>query len=255
MNNHRQYVSLTIQQSISELIAESRRGYLGILWWIIEPIMYMSVFYLVFVVIFQRRGDDQVLFLLTGLVVWKMFAASIPQCAMSIQSNAGLVRQMYIPKLLFPIMAVIKNAIKFFIILSLLIAFIALMGKEVNAAWVALPLLIAIQLLLIVAAGMVLAAVVPFFPDFKMLIDNGMMLLFFLSGIIFDISNAPEKVKFYLSFNPVLIVVEGYRDILLSGVWPNVYHMSLISVFSLAVLVMGIYMMRKYDRVYAKILS
>ena len=63
---------LIIQKAIADLISEARRGYIGILWWIIEPIIYMLVFYIIFVVVFDRGGEDRVAFLLTGLVIWKL---------------------------------------------------------------------------------------------------------------------------------------------------------------------------------------
>lgn len=254
MKSTRHYLSLILQKSAADLISEARRGYLGILWWIIEPVVYMSVFYLIFVVVFDHRGEDRVAFLLTGLVVWKWFAASILQCSVSISANIGLMRQVYIPKQIFPVMVVMTSTMKFLIIFALLIGFLLVAGKSPSAAWISIPILVGIQLLLNLAFGSVIAAVVPFIPDLKVIVDNGMILLFFLSGVFFDISSASPEIKSYLYLNPMVLIIENFRTVLLNGVWPDWRLLGSILSMSLCVLVLGWYLLRRFDRTYVKVI-
>ena len=82
MNKYNHYISIIFEKAKADLIAEVRRGYLGILWWFIEPLLYLSVFYVVFVFVFDRGGEDGVAFLLTGLVVWKWFSSGVMHCVL-----------------------------------------------------------------------------------------------------------------------------------------------------------------------------
>ena len=245
---------ITLQKSISDLIAEARQGYIGVLWWVIEPVLYLSVFYFIFVVVFDRGGRDDVAFLLTGLVVWKWFGSSIPKCANSISANVGLIRQIYIPKMVLPGMTIVTATFKFLIVFILLLVFLLVLGYSVNITWLALPVLLSIQFVVILSIGSVLAALVPFFPDLKFIIDNAMLLLFFLSGIFFDFSSVSPEVKSYLNLNPMLGVIEGYRSVLVSGNWPDWSLLIYIFVISLIILAFGWYLLHRYDRVYPKII-
>jgi len=245
---------LIAQKTRAELIAEARRGYIGILWWILEPLFYMSVFYIVFVVLFKRGGEDKVAFLLTGLVVWKWFAATIPQCANCISLNEGLVRQVYVPKFIFPAIVLATNTVKFLIVLTLLVLFLVFTGRPPNITWLSLPVLIGSQMLLMFSVGCFMAAIVPFFPDLKLIVDNGLLLVFFLSGVFFDIGNAPARLKVYLGLNPMVGTIQGYRTVLLHAAWPDWMQLFAISSFSFFLLVVGLTLLKRYDRIYAKIM-
>jgi len=243
-----------VQKSIADLISESRRGSLGLLWWIIEPVLYMSVFYLIFVVVFDRGGEDRVSFLLTGLVAWKWFNSSISQCSICIPSHIGLIRQVYIPKYIFPGIILMTTFIKFLVIFSFLIVFLLVAGKNPSAAWFSLPIVIAVQLLTMLALGSFLAAVVPFLPDIKLLIDNGLILLFFLSGVFFDIRLVPEEVRNYFYLNPMTSIIESYRNILLGGIEPNWQNLGWVVIMALGCLALGGHLLRRFDRTYAKVI-
>lgn len=249
----KQYLLLIFQKSISDLVAEARQGYIGVLWWVIEPILYLSVFYFIFVVVFNRGGSDAVAFLLIGLVVWKWFASSIPKCANSISANIGLIRQIYLPKIVLPGMAIVTTTIKYFIVFFLLLIFLLVLGYEINVTWLALPLVIGLQFLFILSVGSVLAAVVPFLPDFKLIIDNALAMLFFLSGVFFDFSAVSPTLKSYLNINPMLGIIESYRSILVSGVWPDWELLAYIFTASVLCLALGWYLLHRFDRVYPKI--
>lgn len=254
MKSKRHYLSLIVQKSTADLITEARRGYLGILWWIIEPVIYMSVFYLIFVLVFNRGGADRVAFMLTGLVVWKWFATSILQSSNSIAVNIGLIRQVYIPKFVFPAIVVLTSTMKFLIIFSLLIIFLMLSGKSATLAWFSLPILMGGQLLVMLAIGSVLSAVVPFIPDLKLIIDNGIMLLFFLSGIFFDVSSAPPEIQTFLYLNPMVSIIDNYRQVLLGGSWPDWFLFGSVSLISLCCLATGLYLLHRFDRTYVKVI-
>ncbi len=240
------------QKSTADLISEARRGYIGILWWVIEPVLYMSVFYLIFVVLFNRGGKDNVAFLLTGMVAWKWFVSSIPQCAGCISSNIGLIRQVYVPKVIFPGTVLLTSTIKFLIVFLLLVGFLMLTGKSPDVTWLSLPLLIFVQMLLMLALGSFLAAIIPFFPDLKLIVDNGMILLFFLSGVFFDVSSAPAKLKAWLSLNPMVGIIQSYRQVLLDASWPDWFFLATVCTLSLMLLALDWMLLRRYDRVYAK---
>ena len=249
----RNLTDLVIQKAIAGLRAEASRGYLGVLWWVIEPVMYMGVFYVAFAHLLNRGDENYVIFLLTGLIVWKWFHATLNTGANSLVANAGLMKQVYVPKIVFPLTNIAVNTFKFMIILALLLVFLQFSAAKVSWTWTLLPVLVLTQLLLIVAVTSLLAAVMPFFPDLRVILDNVLMMFLFLSGIFFDIAKLPANVQEYLMLNPMAALIVMYRKVLLEGVPPDWQQVFGILSFSAAVMILAAWFFRRFDRVYPKI--
>jgi lipopolysaccharide transport system permease protein len=248
------YLELVWYKALAELRAEAARAYLGFLWWIIEPVMYMAAFYVVFGLVFERGGPDFAPFLLCGLVAWKWFGSTVTVSSNTIAANAALMQQVYLPKYLFPAIVVVINTLKFAAVFAVLLVFLLVYGYEPSVAWLSLPLVMLIQFLLIASLAGVVSAIVPFMPDFRLLLDNFMMLLFFLSGIFFDISTVSEKLQFLLRLNPMAVIIENYRLVLIKGQWPDGLHLGVVCGIALIGVWLAGRVFRHYDRIYPKVL-
>ena len=248
-----QYFEFVWHRSIAELRGDFSRVFLGTFWWLAEPILYMLVFYVIFGVIFQQRGENYASFLLTGLVFWKWFASAINNSSTVIVRSMSLIYQVYLPKWVFPCVAVLTSSFRFIIVFVVLIVFLLIVGQPVTIAWIIdLPLLLLVQLLLMLGISMSLAAIVPFVPDLKFLIDNGMLLLFFISGIFFHFDSVPDSIRPYFDLNPIGVLIHNYRQVLINGEyvdWGGLVPLALVTLFFL---VLGSLLLIRLDRVYAK---
>jgi len=246
-------MELVWYKTYADLRVEASRGYLGILWWALEPLLYMGVFYIVYGILFQRGGVDYVAFLLVGLVAWRWFDNTIKLGASSLIANMGLMQQVYVPKIVFPTVAVVTNTFKFLVVLTMLLVFLLLYGNYPGITWLALPGLLAVQLLFIVALTLLVSVIVPFMPDIRVIIDSGLTLLFFMSGIFFDLDSLPVQLADYLRLNPMATLIESYRKVLIQGVWPDLSMLGIVVVFSLIVLLVSLRLHLRYDQQLAKI--
>jgi lipopolysaccharide transport system permease protein len=214
----------------------------------------MGVFYIVFAHLFQRGDTDYVVFLLTGLTAWKWFHATVNTGANSLIAGSGLMNQVYLPKIIFPLTNIAVNTFKFFIILSLLLIFLICMSVKPSWQWGFLPLLVLTQLFFIMSVTFILAALMPFFPDFKMILDNILMMLFFLSGVFFDINSLSPALQSVLRLNPMGSLIHMYRMLLFDYTlpdWPQLFYIILLS-FSIMLLSLWLYY--RFDRIYPKII-
>ena len=233
---------------------EASRGYLGVLWWVLEPVMYMTVFYIVFVHLLNRGDENYITFLLTGLIVWKWFHATVNTGSNSLMTNVGLMNQVYLPKLIFPLTTVATNTFKFLIIFILFVIFLLFTSTKPSLTWALLPALIAMQLLVITAITSLVAAIMPFFPDLRAILDNILMMFFFLSGIFFNVYDMPDSVRKYLLLNPMAVLIAAYRNLLFDGAIPDLYQISFVFLFSFTVFLLAVYLFHRFDRIYPKII-
>ena len=245
---------LVLYKALAELKAESARVYLGLMWWIVEPLVYVVTFYLVFDLVLHRGGEGFVPFLLTGLVAWKWFASTVSSSSMVLRSNAGLMRQVYFPKFILPLIIVVAGSIKFLLVFAILLIFLVAMGYMPSMYWIYLPLVISVQFLLIWSISSFTASIIPFLPDLKMVVTNGITLLMFLSGIFFDITTLSPESQKYLMMNPVAVVIQQYRHILIGQVELDWFHIIYVMIFSTVLLAASLVVLKKYDRIYPKII-
>lgn len=246
-------IDLVLYKTYADLRAEASKTYINYLWWVLNPILSMLVFYLVFGLLFDRGGAGFVGFLLTGLVVWTWYNQTLAHASNTILNGAGLMNQVHVPKLIFPLVTLLTDLTKFAVVLVLLLLFLWLSGHDPSRSWLALPLVLLTQLLLCAALAFVLAGVVPYLPDLKLLVDNLLHLQFFLSGIFYAASDIPEPYQFWFFLNPMASLIHDYRTILLEGAWPHWWRLMAIALISLLVLVLAIKLIQRLDRVYPRL--
>jgi lipopolysaccharide transport system permease protein len=247
------YLELVWYKALADLRSEASRAYLGALWWVLEPLLYMTVFYLVFGLLLYRGGEGYIAFLLCGLIVWRWFGSCISRGVNAITANSGLMLQVYLPKYLFPLIVIVTQTVKFLFVFALLLVYLIVVEYRLDLAWLTLPVLLVVQFVFTAACTAIVAAVVPFLPDLRILISSALTLLFFMSGIFYDITSFPEQVQFYFQLNPMATLIENYRLVLLEGQAPSWLDLIGVSVVSGAGMALAIYLLVRYDRYYPRI--
>ena len=251
--NLKQYLAIIVFKTKAELKSESQRTYLGFLWWIFEPLMYLVIFYVVFTNLRKSNIENFIQFLLVGLVFWKWFAASISQSSSAVIFQINLLRQVKIPAWLFPVIKVTGSTFKFFIIFVLLLVMLWLTGFSPSVNYIYLIEIIVFQYLLIVGIVLTLSSIVPFIPDIRYIVDNLMMGLFFLSGIFFSITNVPEKFRSILYINPMVHIIEAARLVLINNKAPNQAHLFYVLVVAVGFIALGLMLFKYFQNNYAKL--
>ncbi|MCG8413946.1 MAG: ABC transporter permease [Pseudomonadales bacterium] len=248
------YLDFIWYRSLAQLRSESSRAYLGYLWWVLEPALYLLVFYLVFALVLNRGDENYVRVLLIGLVVFKWFDSAVRSSMDVIQQNAGLIDKVYLPKIVFPTVNVVSNGVKFAVVFLLLwLANTALAGTDVISL-LFLPVLVAIHFLLVMAGACLVAAITPFVPDLRMVFDKLMTLLFFLSGVFFTADSIPEPFRAVFLINPLFALIESYRTLLVLQELPDLLPLAYVLVLALVLLMTASYLLNRFDRVYPRLI-
>lgn len=249
------YLELLLYRTSAELKREASRAYLGFLWWVLEPVMYMGVFYLVFGVGLRKGGPDFVVYLLCGLITWKWLDSTVRTGSGVIASSVGLMNQVYLPKIILPSIIILSNTYKFFIVEALFLIFLIFCGFPANEYWLWLPLIMLVQFILIVGVTWSVAALVPLIPDFKYVINYGMTLIFFMSGIFFNINDLSPEIRDLLMWNPVAALIEAYRSVLLYAEPPKMGKLLYVASISVFLATISAICIARLDRYFPRVVG
>ena len=249
----KQYLAIIVFKTKAELKAERQRTYLGFIWWVLEPLMFLGIFYVVFAHIRQVKTDNFVQFLLIGLILWQWFKSSISQSSSVILFQINLLRQIRISAWIFPIIKVAANTMKFLLVFGILLSFLWVTGFSPNLNFLYMIEVLSILFLFINGCVLCLAAIVPFIPDIRVIVDNMLMAMFFVSGVFFSIDNIPEPLRYYLSLNPMYKVIDNSREILIYNKAPNQLDMMYILFLACILIIIGLSLFKRFQNRYAKL--
>lgn len=248
------FFDLLLYKTRANLRSEISRLYLNYLWWALEPLFSMIVFYIVFGIFMNSSTPNFALFLLIGTTQWQWFSTTIEHMASSIYNSGPIMQQVKIPKIFFPLEVFLQDSFKHLFVITLMGIFIAFYPVPLTAAWISLPLIFLIQGILIIGLGMLCAALVPFLPDFRLILTTILNILFFISGIFFDVDMfVLPKHRAIMFANPMAGIIREYRRIILDGVWPDFQYLANVSLFAVVLLICGWLVLKRNDRLYPRL--
>jgi len=244
---------LILFSTYAELRAERARSYLGLIWWVLDPAMQMAVWWLLIEVILHAGGPGYLPSLLIGLTLWQWMKSCMTHGGYAIWSNLGLVRQVRLPPLVFPVVAMLSDTVKFFYILVVLLAILWISGYPPNIAYFGLLPLFVAALLLSAGVGFLIAALVPLMPDLRFVIEQVLTIVMYLSGVVFLLPNVPSPLREVLALNPIALIMDYARDILMRGQWPNWVGLGKATLISLLACAVGAFVVARLAPRYPKL--
>jgi lipopolysaccharide transport system permease protein len=178
------------------LKSEASKSYLSYLWWLLEPALFVGVFFVVFGIFLANKTDGFIMFLLCGKIPFIWFSRTVGNAANSITGGRGLMNQMKIPKMFFPAVVITQDFVKSMSVFLLMLVVLWIAGYKPNLTWISLPVIIFTQLIFIMSIATIGSAIVPFLPDFRFIINTGLMLMMFASGIFYSYEDTTPRIVF-----------------------------------------------------------
>ncbi len=244
---------LVYHMAVATLKAECGHTFGGALWWFVDPILSILVYYLAFGVILKTGSNDFISFLCVGTLSWRWFQGALIQGSGAILNAAPVMQRVYLHKSIFIAVDILVDSFKFLTTLGPLLVFIWLLGEAPSHYWLALPLVIFVQFTLTAALVGILAAFAPFFPDLRNMLMHLLQLMIFVSGVFFNVDAINSRLQYLVLANPMVGLIQAYRDCLLYQKWPNPVYLSLLFVISLIGLACARKLINFYDREYVKV--
>lgn len=220
------------------LKSEASRLYLSYLWWILEPMLYVAVFYFVFSYVLGSNREDFLVFLMCGKIPLMWYTKTLTKNSAALTAGKGLMGQRDFPKHIFPYANALEATYREIAVYAFLLIFVWLSGFSPTVEWLYLLLVTPVLFILIVGTGMLAGYVTVYIPDLRMIIAMIAMALLFVSGVFWDIRALPnqEVAELMLIFNPFAFLLDAHRQILMYGTAPDLIHLFYLALGAATVL-------------------
>ena len=238
-----------------EIKVRYKQTMLGAAWAIIQPVLTMIVFTIIFKGIAKLPTDGNIpypIFSYTALLPWGVFVAALNQASRSLTSNQNMVSKIYFPRLVLPLASVLSGLIDF------MIAFVILIGlmiyykvtPSINVVW-ALPLFLLLTIVTALGVALWLSAINVRYRDVNYALPFMTQFWLFATPVAYSSNLISEKWQLVYMLNPMAGVVNGFRWALLgvgngpdAGLWISVG-------IALLVLISGLFYFRNMEKTFA----
>jgi ABC-type polysaccharide/polyol phosphate export permease len=238
-----------------ELRQKYKGSALGVAWYLINPLVLMGAYALVFKVLLDVANiPDYPVFLLAGLIVWVFFAQALLAAAPSLVLNAPLVRKVRFPRETIPASVATVQLITFVAMLLLLLPVALVVRDSLDPALLLLPVIVAFLFCLVLGLSMLVAVLHAHFRDVEPVLAAGLLPWFFLTPLFLPVDQFPgiddhELIGDLLEWgNPVAPFVDSVRTILWAGEAPDAAHLAYVAAAGLIALALGAVVFRRMER-------
>ena len=196
-----------------DILVRYKQTFLGVIWAIVRPLITMVVFTFVFGKV-ANLASDQVsypLFVLSGLLPWLLFSASLMDTSNSLINNVHMISKVYFPRLILPISNIMVHFIDFSIGFIMMLLFLFFTGHLNHWTVLGLPIFIALTFMLCLGTGLWLSAITVRYRDFRFIVPFLVQFGVFISPVGYSSFLMSDKWQLIYFLNPMAGIIEGFR--------------------------------------------
>ncbi len=245
-----------------DLMVRYKQTALGVTWALIQPVMTMCVFTLLFHYILGVSGDktasQYAIATFAALLPWQLFEYALTQSGNSLVASERLITKIYFPRLILPLSSVLSGMVDFVIGLGLLGLMMLWFGYTPSIGILLLPVFALLALTTALSIGLWLSALNVEYRDVKHTIPFITKFMFFITPVTYSMNQVmdklPETWQTIYALNPMCAVVEGFRWALLGQGTIHGQSMIVSLAATLVLLVGGLFYFRRLEKSFADII-
>lgn len=240
-----------------DFVTSYKQTILGPFWFFAQPVLTAVVFWVVFGRIGKivTKGVPQFLFFMAGIILWQFFSQCLVRTANTLSANAGIFGKVYFPRLTVPISVVMTQGLTFLIQFLLFIAMFGVawhFGVPVHPNWriIVLPFLLVQMAMLALGVGCIVAALTTRFRDLAFAVQFGVQLAMYGSCVVFPLDSVVERWRFWLTLNPMVPIIEGFRYAFIGYGAIELRHLLISAGMTVVLFVVGILLFRRVEKTF-----
>ena len=238
-----------IEQLVSrDFKVKYKRSFLGVAWSLLNPVLTMTVMYIVFSNFFRMSvpGVSYAAYLFTGQILFNYYSEASNLSMSTIIANAGLINKVYVPKYIFPLTKCLFVGINFVMTLVPLYAVLLITGTGLCWQHILLPYIYICLFTFTFGAGMILATITVFVRDMLYIYSVFLTLLTYATPLFWNMSIISDPVFIViLKCNPLYHFIEFARSIMLYHQTPSVSQFVVCGLISVVFLLVGAFVFKK----------
>jgi homopolymeric O-antigen transport system permease protein len=247
----------------ADLKKEGADTFLGNLWWIIDPLLQMLVYYILVGVILGRGkpGEDYPLFIFTAILPWKWFTECVQGGVNSVVSGQQLIKQIYFPKLVLPLASAASSTVSFAFGLIPLIGLMVVAFPDRISWWLLLiPVVAVVQGVFSLGIAIAVSAINVFYRDVGNVTRHALRFWFYLSPSLYSLDDVQkiarnnELVLFWYKINPFSHILSSYRNVIYYKTAPDWGGLLAVLGVSIVLLALAILLFKRAEPQFAKVL-
>ncbi|MCW2967196.1 MAG: type transporter [Solirubrobacteraceae bacterium] len=233
-----------------ELRQKYQGSLLGLAWYVINPLVLMGAYYLVFAVALRPGFHHPAypLFLLVGLTIWIFFSQSLLAASSSLLDQGALIRKARFPREMIPAATVVVQLVTFLVVLVLVAVLTVAVRGTLHAPLVLAPVLLVALAAFVVGLALLVSVLHAYFRDVGPILAAALLPWFFVSPIFFEPADVVHHAwaRHALTWvNPIAPFITAVRDVLYGGVWPSAATVAYVLVAAVLALAGGLALFRR----------
>jgi len=251
-----QFRELLWALTLREIKVRYKQTILGVAWAILQPAALTVIFTVVFGIFLKVSSGNVAypLFAYSALLPWTFFTTAVSFGSLSVVNNGNLVTKVYFPREILPLSSV---GAAFFDFLMASIIFIIMMifyHVHITASILLAMIFILSILFLTIGISFFLSTINVLFRDIRFVIPLLLQVWLYLTPVIYSTSQIPEKFRIYFKLNPLLPLIEGFRNVTIFGETPDIKEVILSFLLSALIFLLGYWFFKSKEKIFADVM-
>ena len=247
---------LLVALTLREIKVRYKQTALGVLWAILQPASLTLIFTLVFGIFLnvQTGGIAYPVFAYSALVPWMFFSNSLSFGSLSVVNNGNLVTKVYFPREILPLSSIgaaLFDFVMAFFVFAILLVIYGI-TPTVNFLYV-IPIIVSI-FLITTGISFILCSINVLFRDIKFVIPLMLQIWLFVTPVIYSINSVPEKYQAFVKLNPMVGLIENFRDATVYGKSIDPLQLLISTLVSFLIFIFGYWFFKSKEKVFADVM-
>lgn len=234
------YREMIISLVKRDLKSKYKGSVLGFFWMILNPLLQLCVYTIVFSVIMRMDIDKYYLFMFVAFIPWLFFSTCLSGGTGAVFNQQDMVKKIYFPREVLPISFAISQFVNMLLSFVVVFAAVFISGITISLqALLCLPVIMIIEFILCLGITYITSALDVYFRDMGYMMNIVAMALVYLTPVFYSETMVPEKFRSLFYLNPMTSITIAYRDILYYGRMPQLRDLRLATLIGIVVLILG----------------
>lgn len=235
----KQYWFVIRELTSREIKRKYARSKLGIIWSVLNPLLFMVVISLIFSKMFSRSIENFPIYYLCGYILWNFFTTATNTAMTSLVDNKTMLIKVKLPMEIFVLSRVYTAFVNFLYSLIAFVLMLIVFRITPHITLIFFPVIVFFEILFALGISNILAVAYVFFGDIKHLYSVILTLWMYMSALFYPVSSLPDILADVVGYNPIFVYINALRNIVMYAQWPDWMEIVKMAAYGIVFYIIG----------------